>query len=467
MSANVFSAVARHATALVLVVPTIACTRGPEPPDIASLGSLDAAVKTLLDERTAVVSAARSDAAGWGRLGMAYEANGLLVQAATSYAEAARLDPREPRWLYRIALLRARRGDLDGALRDLDRVIQLAPSYAPAEWHRGQWRLDRGDLAGAEASFQAVLRASPRDPAGSAGLAQVLLARDDSAAAASVLEALLASTPGDRYALQLLGTAYRRLGREDEARLALTVGATGQPSWPDPWSEEVDRDRRGFAVMLKDATRLGMERRFDESIQLLNQLCTLRPDDTALRVYLGGMYASAGRLQEARLTLEPVLAADPQQFDAVMHLASGYLFAGDLDNAAAYATRALSIRPSSADAAKLRGVVAWQQGRTAEADALFTAATDADPRDPMPALYQGMILGQQGRYADARHRFEQALETNPLLGDALLGIADTYAAVGEFTQAERALARAGQVEPENPRLPAAKARITEAAGRRR
>ncbi len=454
--------------ALLLVALWTACARRePEPPNPASLGTLDAAVKAVLDERTAAVIAARSDAAGWGRLGMAYQANGLLVQAATCYTEAARLDPREPRWLYRLALLRARRSDLDGALRDLDRVIQLAPAYAPARWRRGQWLLDRGDTGGAEAAFRSVLQTAPQDPAASAGLAQVFLARNDNTAAVSALEALLAAAPGDRYALQLLGTAYRRLGRDDEARFALKVGMTGEPSWPDPWSDEVDQYRRGFAVMLKDATRMGMERRFDESIQLLNQLCALRPEDTALKVYLGGMYASAGRLPEARATLEPVLAADPRQFDAIMHLASGYLFAGDLDNAAAYAARALSIRPSSADAAKLRGVVAWQQGHNAEADALFAAAIDADPRDPMPALYQGMIFGQEGRYLDARRKFEQALETNPLLGDALLGVADTYAAVGDFTQAGRALARAEQAEPDNPRLPAAKARISEAEGRRR
>jgi tetratricopeptide (TPR) repeat protein len=467
VSANLLSAVARHAAALLLVTLWPACARGPEPPDPASLGTLDAAVKRLIEERTAEVSAKRSDAGSWGRLGMAYEANGLLVQAAATYAEAARLDRREPRWLYRMALLRARRGDLDAALADLDRVVQLAPAYAPAHWHQGQWLLDRGDLAGAEASFRSALRATPGDPAASAGLAQVFLARKEDAAAVSTLTALLESTPGDRYALQLLGAAYRRLGRDEEARFALTVGSTGQPSWSDPWSEEVDHDRRGFAVMLKDATRLGLERRFDEAIEVLTRLCALRPDDTALRVYLGGMYASGGRLQEARSTLEPILAADPEQFDATMHLASGYLFAGDLDQAARYATRALALRPSSADAAKLRGVIAWQQGRTADADALFAAAADADPRDPMPALYQGMILGQQGRYLDARRRFEQALEANPLLGDALLGVADTYAAVGDFAQAERALARAEQAEPGNPRLPEAKARITAAVASRR
>ena len=47
-----------------------------------------------------------------------------------------------------------------------------------------------------------------------------------------VLEQALATSPGDRYTLQLLGTAYRRVGRVDEARFALTVGAAGAPARP-------------------------------------------------------------------------------------------------------------------------------------------------------------------------------------------------------------------------------------------
>ena len=211
--------------------------------------------------------------------------------------------------------------------------------------------------------------------------------------------------------------------------------------------------------MLKEATQLGLERKFDEAIARLDQLVKLRPDDQALRVYLGGMYAAAGRVAEAAAILDPVLAADPSNFDATMHLASGYLFAGNLDRAAAYATRALALRPSNADAAKLQGMVHWQQGRTREAEALLNEAANADPRDPMPHLWMGMILGQQMRYVEARQRFETALSKNPLLGDALIGVADTFAATGAFAQAEVAIKRAEQAEPNNPRLPAARDRI--------
>lgn len=442
------------------------CERGPVPADPRTFGELDPAVSSLLDELTAAVNADRSDAARWGRLAMGLEANGLLVQAAENYDVAVRLDGREPRWRYLLALLKARRGEIDPALADLEHVVQLAPDYVPARWKQGLWWLDRGDTAKAQAAFQVAVQAAPRDPAGHIGLGLVHLSKREDAQAAAALETVLAASPGDRYALQLLGTAYRRLGREQDALFALTVGSTGQPVWADPWSDEVGQYRRGFAAMLKEATQLGLERKFDEAIARLDQLVKLRPDDQALRVYLGGMYAAAGRVTEAAAILDPVLAADPSHFDATMHLASGYLFAGNLDRAAAYATQALALRPSNADAAKLQGMVHWQQGRTREAETLFTAAASADPRDPMPHLWMGMILGQQMRYVEARRHFETALSKNPLLGDALIGVADTFAATGAFGQAEVALKRAEQAEPNNPRLAAARDRINAAKASR-
>ena len=438
------------------------CERGPVPADPRTFGELDPAVSSLLDELTAAVNADRSDAARWGRLAMGLEANGLLVQAAENYAVAVGLDGKEPRWRYLLALLKARRGEIDSALADLERVVQLAPDYVPARWKQGLWWLDRGDTSKAQAAFQVAVQAAPRDPAGHIGLGLVHLSKREDAKAAAALETVLAASPGDRYALQLLGTAYRRLGREQDALFALTVGSTGQPMWADPWSDEVGQYRRGFAAMLKEATQLGLERKFDEAIARLDQLVKLRPDDQALRVYLGGMYAAAGRVTEAAAILDPVLAADPSHFDATMHLASGYLFAGNLDRAAGYATQALALRPSNPDAAKLQGMVHWQQGRTREAETLFTAAASADPRDPMPHLWMGMILGQQMRYGEARRHFETALSKNPLLGDALIGVADTFAATGAFGQAEVALKRAEQAEPNNPRLAAARDRINAA-----
>jgi tetratricopeptide (TPR) repeat protein len=452
------------ALALAMIAPGAACERGPAPPDLSALPPLDPDVRSLIGELAHAIAAGRSDAARWGRLGMAFEANGLQPQAEQAYATAAKLDPAEPRWHYRLALLRAHRGDLDAALADLDRAIARDAAYAPARWRQGQWRFDRGDLPGAEAAYRAALTLSAVDPAATIGLAQVHLARREDAEAAAILERLVRIAPDESYAHHLLGTAYQRLGRVDEARSAQAIGRSKEPTWIDPWSDEIGQYRRGFAAQLKEATALGLARRFDEAIAILERLRAGRPDDRPLEIYLGGMFASAGRVPEAVAILEPIVNADPAQFDAWMHLASAHLFAGSLDRAAVAAGRALSLRPDSAAAARLQGVIDWQRGLNDAALAAFAASAEADPRDPMPHLWTGMIRGQQGRYLEARQAFEAALARDPRLADALIGVADTYAALGDLAAARAALARAERAAPDSPRLADARQRIA-AAGK--
>ena len=274
-------------------------------------------------------------------------------------------------------MLAQRNGDAEAALQDFDRAIALSPDFVPARWRRGLLLLDRGDLDGAEAAFKVATNLAPNDSAGATGLARVLLARDQADHAAARLEALLGRSPADRYAYQLLGTAYLRLGREAEAQEALAAGAGGQPMWADAWSDEVGSMRRGFAASLKDATALAMAGRYPEAIAQLERLHAEHPDDRALQTYLGGVYASAGRVAEAKRLLETTLAATPDDFDATLHLATAHLFGGDFAAAETAAVRALDLRPGSAEATRLRGVIAWRAGRLDDGRRYLEAAASA------------------------------------------------------------------------------------------
>jgi tetratricopeptide (TPR) repeat protein len=437
---------------IVAIGLAAACARGPQPPDVAALGDLDPAVQTLLAEQVAAVRERPHDPDLWGRLGMAFEANGLTPQARDAYLAATAGDNSHGRWWYRRALLAQRDGDTDAALAALDRAIVLSPDYVPARWRRGLLLLDRGDLDGAEAAFRVASNLAPADPAGPTGLARVLLARERHQEAATRLEALLADAPGDRYAYQLLGTAYRRLGRDAEAQEALAAGAGGEPAWVDPWSDEMGSLRRGFAAELKDATALATVGRYPEAIARLERLRAQRPDDRALQTYLGGVYASAGRVADARALLDRTLAAAPDDFDATMHLATAHLFASEYDAAEQAAVRALALRPGSTDATRLRGVVAWRAGRLDEARRLLEAAAAADPRDAKALAWVGMIARERGRPAEALDGFRRALARDPLLVDALAGGAAAALDAGAREDADRWLARARRLAPGDARV---------------
>src|SRR5207237_1826986 len=144
--------------------------------------------------------------------------------ARDAYAAATAVSGAEAKWWYRLAFVQARSGHMDDAVRNVRRAIDLDGTYAPAHWRLGLWLLDRDDTAGAERAFTRAGELNPSDVSAAAGLARVYLQRGQNQQAADVLERALAKNPGDRYAMQLLGTAYRRLGRADEAEFALVVG---------------------------------------------------------------------------------------------------------------------------------------------------------------------------------------------------------------------------------------------------
>ena len=421
-------------------------------PELASFGTLDPAVSAVVAEQLAAVEAAPRDGDAWGRLALALEANGLTAPARDTYAQAAALPAAHGRWWYHLARMKSREGDTDAALAAFDRAIERSPDYVPARWRRGQLLFDRGDLAGAEAAFTVAVNLSPRDAASAIGLARVQIAKGRYQEAATGLEALLERTPTDRYAYQVLATAYRALGREHDAADAVAAGASGEPQWDDPWLDEVGVYRRGFAAMLKEATALSIEGRFSEAIAVLERLQAERPDDRELRTYLGGVYATAGRFDDARKILVDVLRVSPEDFDATMHLATAHLFAGTYDEADRLVQRAQALRPGDADAVRLRGVVAWRRQRLDEAERWLSEAAAANPTDAKAAGWLGMVRQELGHSAAALVAFRQALARDPLLADALVGGAAAAVAAGELDEAARWLARAKRVAPGHPQL---------------
>ena len=424
-----------------------ACQRGPAVPDLASYGALEPAVAALVTDGLRALDEAPSDANRWGVLAMSLDANGLTTRAEEAYRLAATLPASHGRWWYHVARLRARAGDADAALAALEQAIAKSPDYAPARWRKGQWLFDRGDLAGAEAAFRVAANLAADDVTASTGLARVQIAGGRPADAVTTLEALVARVPDDRYAYQVLATAYRALGRVADAEEAAAAGAAGTPEEIDPWLDEMGTYRRGFAAMLKDATALGMAGRYDEAIAVLERLRDERPDDRELRTYLGGLYATAGRTAQAKPLLTALLAEQPRNFDATMNLATAHLFDGAYDDADRLVTAALALRPDDADATRLRGVVAWRRRRLDDAERWLLAAAAANPRDARALGWVGTIRLERTRPPQALEAFRAALARDPLLVEALVGGASAALATGATDDARRWMARAKQLAP--------------------
>ena len=93
--------------------------------------------------------------------GANHHARGDLDAALADFGRAIELDPRCAEAFNNRGVVRLARGDLDGARTDFDEAIGLNPCYAEAFYHRGLVRHLRDDFLGALADLDQALRINP------------------------------------------------------------------------------------------------------------------------------------------------------------------------------------------------------------------------------------------------------------------------------------------------------------------
>ena len=172
-----------------------------------------------------------------------------------------------------------------------DDPVGPPPEGAPPRVARERWNdygiglLLQGDLKGAAQAFERVIAADPEYPDGPVNLARAHLAEGDVDAAIPLLEQALELSPGLARAHYFLGTARRRVGLYDEARVHLEAAR-----------EQYPRDR----VVLGELGRLHfLERRFDEAVDLYQQVLAIDPEDLQAHYNLMLAYRGAGDREAA------------------------------------------------------------------------------------------------------------------------------------------------------------------------
>jgi tetratricopeptide (TPR) repeat protein len=414
-----------------------------------------AAVRTAYDR----VASDSKSAANWLALGMVCEANGLSSEARRAYERSVTLDDRQSRGWYRLGVARGRAGQVEDALAAIDRSIALDGGYAPSHWRRGLWLLDLSKDEQARAAFEKATTLDPSNPGGWVGLARVALQQKRPADAAELLERFLSQHPGDLYALHLLGTAYQRLGRTEEAEYALAMAAPGEPVWPDAWSDELRPLRVGFAQTLKEATAQLLNGNYGAAIPLLERLSRERPDDLSLTQQLGLSYVAAGRSADGVALLRKALERDPDNLETHLRLSSAYLNTRDFAQALVHAERAVALSPELGRAHEAKGMALWRGGRPADAFSELQLALRYDPMNVSAHIWMGWILLEGARPQEADRHFEAAARRNPMLADAFVGMGIVSLQRGRLDEAEQALERASKLEPGNPRLAQARTEL--------
>jgi protein O-GlcNAc transferase len=167
-------------------------------------------------------------------LGSAFEMQEKMPEALEAYRAAAVADPSNPDRTLDYTRLLMDMDRYDEAIQFIQSGITDTASTSPVKLRLGAVEMIKGDYGAARDAFNEALADNPELDAGYVGLAQSYARQSNDTEAIRILEAARSKRP-DSYLLEYyFGLLASRVGREEEAIVALERAAQLEPKSSDP-----------------------------------------------------------------------------------------------------------------------------------------------------------------------------------------------------------------------------------------
>lgn len=356
-------------------------------------------------------------------LAFLYHTYSLPTAALMVYQEVLRWQPNHFRARYFGGLLALQQGDIPTAVEWLNQAHEIRPDYLPIQIKRGDALIQAGQFSEAQSVLKVVLAAAPTEAAAHSLLGQIFLSQGKPALAAQHFERVLALQPQATKTLYPLATAYRTLGKREEARRLLGQPGRGSIIVHDPELKILED--------LNRSSRYHMDRCTDE--------------------------LEVNRPQEAMKSCLRSLDYDAENPTIRMNLGVAMAKAGLTESAIAEYREVLRLNPRSAMAEFSLGALLARQRRFEAAEAHYRRSLVIDPKSGNTHFNLANTLRAQHRCEEAVSHFLEASQRLSSDEDALAGAAQCRAILGECIEALELLEELS--ESENLRVVDTLARI--------
>jgi tetratricopeptide (TPR) repeat protein len=386
----------------------------PDPPAVLLTGVDPAVVKVVEDSRAAVRQSPRS-AAAWGRLGMVLVVHDFHAEANRCFAQAERLDPRDPHWPYYQGITLFL-GDPEAAIPKLRRAVDLCgdrpnvPRLRLAETLFAQGYFDE-----AAEHFRWTRQHDPNNARAHLGLARVAYERNEWEESRNHLSRSILSPFTRKAAHALLAEVYQRQGNQTAAEAERQVVAQVPDDfvWHDPFAEEAEQLRAGKQGCLARAEKLLAQNRLAEAIALFQEQVRDEPTADWAFLWLGQLFLQQDDLVAAERALRETIRLTPASAAAHFHLGVARFRRHNFREAAACFQRAAEWKPDYALAHYNLGHCRKQLEDRGGAIEAFRMAVRCRPSFADAHTNLGDLLAQNGQTAEALAHLRNALALNP------------------------------------------------------
>ena len=201
---------------------------------------------------------------------------------------------------------------------------------------------------------------------------------------------------------------------------------------------------------LATAVQHHQDGRVREAEALYRQVLAAEPDNPEALHLLGVLSLQRGDAQAAADLIRRAIGIDPTRPGYHFNLGVALASRGDGDGAIAAYREALVLRPDDADAHNNLGLLLLSRNEQAAAEASFRAALGHVPDHIGAGVNLGRLLLADTRPEEALASFDTVLRLDPAQPEALYGRGVAYAAVQRLGRAEQDFRALLAAEPDHP-----------------
>jgi tetratricopeptide (TPR) repeat protein len=329
----------------------------------------------------------------------------------------------------------------------------------------GLTSLRKNDSKAAEDAFRRALEIYPKYTPARAALATLYLAMGNQEKGEQELILATKFDPENEELLHIVGTygsVTRRLddyenfyrdflkrkldstaAKKKLAEVLITMGEL-QRAWA--YVHELWKARLGDTDVLYLSGRLQLaQNEYDRAAEAFSQVTRDRPRFAPAYYFLGQARLGTNDTRQAKIALTKAKELNPVWLAPRMALARIYLGSGAYDWALEESEPILQAQPRDFDILMIAGTARLKKGEAGPALDLFHRAKEINPADATPQINIGAAYVVQKKYGQALTAYEEALKLDPNRTDALGSIAQVLAVQGNqkaaFERVQQQLAK--------------------------
>jgi len=324
-----------------------------------------------------------------------------------------------------LALISARlqRNDIDGALKDINKLAAKLPNDPVPDQLRGRIALKQGDAAKARSHFDAALAKNASYLPALASLSVLDMAEQKAPAARARWEALLKREPKNANAMMALSEIANRGGQAAEAQKLLDDAIKAAPTTALPRLMQIDQ--------------LLAQRELTKALAAAQAGVAALPDNPDLLDRLGRCQLASGEALQAVSSFSKLATMMPKSPLPQLRLADAHLANGNGSGVAAAIRRAQEIAPDALPVLQAGITLAMRDNKPEQALSLARRVQTLLPKQPTGLLIEGDLQASRTKWDDAAAAYRKALVLAPQAGDIAARLQSALGRAGKQAEADK------------------------------